>query len=294
MFLSDLRGQLAQKGHAGSAVARKERGQGSLGGSGDAQLIAYCTAFVRVRARLLAVIARVAVGIPGSSLSRQSRSLIRVDSLDRRMQLIGQRITASHATTVRGLQCKRAVVGLLLAHQQDDPSPLCDNLLLSLLADAEIIPPQMAQDGIALFERHTSEAEYAFDIGEACLAQIEEVTAECIRVGAMPPPQEQERLTVKLYDHLVRTRGLVARMAAFPAGSPLEVQVKGRVLRRLMSIGDADVHDQRLTLARSFVADIASLRSPTDVEAWPSGSGGHWWSSLAGKRWCSRKKPTTG
>ena len=161
--------------------------------------------------------------------------------------------------------------------------PLCDTLLLSLLADVESIfvssDPESTRDDDA-------------DASIHCLAQIEEVFAECIRVGVMPSSQEKELLVTEVNARVSMTRRLILDLARMPAETAFTIHTKGRVLRRLMCVGGADVHEQRLALARSFVADIAALGPSVDIEDGALRIGGHWWSNLASRLWRPKGGPT--
>ena len=273
MFVSDLRGHDAPGGHSGVAKTRAGGGRGSYGSDSEAQFVADCQAIVLIRAALLTEIATAAA--TSSSLAGHSPVQIRVDQLDNKLQAYGRRIAASPATSDRALQCKRALVGLLLAQQEDDPVPLCDTLLLSLLTDVESMFAMSYTKSKSNGKAGLCKVKPLFDAGANCLAQIEEVFAECVRVGAMPSSPEQERLAAQVYTRLERTRGLVLDLAKTPAESALGVGIKGRVLRRLMTVGGADVHCQRLVLARSFVTDIVALGPPVDIEDGSLRIGGH-------------------
>jgi hypothetical protein len=120
------------------------------------------------------------------------------------------------------------------------------------------------------------------------LSQIEEICAGCYRLGAQSPSDEREDFTETLMSLLMETRELVADVASMEVGSIAGIRMKGRLLRRLMSVGDADAHYQRLLLARSFVADVASVGPHVELEDGTGHGGARWSSSLANRIWRSR------
>ena len=64
--------------------------------------------------------------------------------------------------------------------------------------------------------------------------------------------------------------------------------MKGCLLRRMMTIGEADVHYECLALAQSFVADIGSLEPHLSVENEVGDRGPHWWTNFTSRIWRSK------
>jgi hypothetical protein len=279
VLLSDLRGEDVPTKFYSVAVQRERSRQSEPAGYSDTRLVADCHALATTRAILLAALASAA----NTDASERSRVRERLERLGNDLAVHTKRVSARPAMTARGLQCKRAVTGLLLAQLGDDPSPLCDALLSSLLADFEAVQvlniPSIPTD---LGDRAD---QTLIEACEACLNQIEEVCAECRRLGAQPPSDEQEDLTETLLSLLMGTRELVADVASMSAESIAGIRMKGRLLRRLMNVGDADAHYQRLMLARSFVADVASLGPHVELEDGTGHGRARWLSSLANRIW---------
>lgn len=249
----------------------------------DAQLLADCHAMVSTRSIWLVECAKPVSGQPVDQAHSHAHKQQLADDVAR----YGRRVAATPAFTSLGLQNKRAIVGLLLAELTDDPSPVCDQLLLSLLSDLDGICAHIGNSASAvLLQEHPDGG-----LIEACrhsLEQIEEFCSECIRVGALPRPQEQKQLTDTLMSMLMKTRRLLANVAGMTASSVDGIQMKGCLLRRMMTIGEADVHYERLALAQSFVADIASLEPHLSVEDEVGDRGPHWWTNFTSRIWRSK------
>jgi hypothetical protein len=135
VLLSDLRAEDAPTEFSSGAVQREHSRQSEPADYSDTRLIADCHALAATRAILLAGLASTA----DNDASERSRVRERLERLGNDLAVLTKRIAARPAETARGFQSKRAVAGLLLAQLGDDPSPLCDALLLSLLADFESV-----------------------------------------------------------------------------------------------------------------------------------------------------------
>ena len=277
MGFSDLH-RLSTAGTAFNNLPCVDHASSQIQAGSDHHFIADYHAMAESRKSLFAEYAKPV----GDDVAKQTYSQAHTQLLVDEVAKYGRRIAATRAVTNVGLQNKRAIVGMLLAEMTDDPSPVCDQLLLSLLNDSDRVCAHAATP-LSTVNLQEHPDGHLIETCKVSLEQIEKVCMECIRVGALPMSKEQEQLTMLLMSLLMSTRKLLADTAGMAASSFVGVQMKGNLLRRMMTIGEADVHHERLVLAQSFVADLATVGPHSDAEVEIADSGPHWWTNLANR-----------
>ena len=166
------------------------------------------------------------------------------------------RIAAMPAHSKAGALAKLTTLERLLTWRLDEPTPMRDALLLSFIEDIDRL-----YDTDLCFP---NEASPVIAASQAALTDIDELVSGYDSL-------DDESLTVEQLSELAArltvlqdlTFAAIADLVAMKASSLLEAQAKAAVLRSMLRTGHSDAHLLRVDLARSYVANVASVLRPS-------------------------------
>jgi hypothetical protein len=290
MFLNDLRRQQVSHGFRGD-VACSEHVTGPVHASPDDHLIADCRALTTQISDLLA-------GMEKASVAKAMEYEFLMASLrqtDDQLCKLVDRVGDAQAFTDCGLQCKHAVVDLLVSLDwHDGPTPYRDALLLSFLRDIERLHYPAVTNSSALIAKDLKTARGVIENGETCLTVIEELTAgfKQLEQGDELSPAAQEQLIASLSGLLRRKRTLVKELIRSPAPFATAIEAKRMVLQRLLEIGTSDMHELRIDLSRSYLGDLRAYIQANGRGQASASAASSIWSTISSKlRWLTSSFP---
>ncbi|WP_424140538.1 hypothetical protein [Roseomonas chloroacetimidivorans] len=243
----------------------------------DEHLVVFCTSVIEFDAVVYSKVEQGAQMMSGEHATlMQTLSDMDVDRVDKIYQ-----ISATPASSERGLKSKLAVIERLLSRRLEEPSPARDTLLLSFVSDIERVCEAAFTGRNCTISSPLDESTDLLSISRTCLsllAQLQEGYAH-LQDDSLPLERLDE-LAAELWPTFQKAEAAVEALIDMQALSLHAAQVKARVLEQALRLDDSDTHDLRVDLARSYIADLAWLLAETDRECELAGPTGHWWTSL--------------